>query len=130
MRIKACHPDLERSEEEVKLVNNAYSFPHNRYKGATMKLFSKKHMDRQQAKVLINSHFSLQWCRENLVLPIGTEKTDLLPDEHVVIAIGSVAYLGTIGEFVAQRLREYKVKYVQIEPETIQQCLDEISSLT
>ena len=87
-------------------------------------------MDRHQAKVLIDSYFSLQWCRENLVLPIGKEETDLLPDEHVLIAIGNVAYLGTIGEFVAQRLGEYKVKYVQIEPETIQQCLDEISSLT
>jgi len=87
-------------------------------------------MDRQQAKFLIDSHLSLEWCRENLVLPMGKEKTDLLPDEHVVIAIGNVAYLGTIGGFVAHRLGEYKVKYVQIEPETIQQCLDEISSLT
>ena len=52
---------------------------------------------------LIDQYFSLQWCRENIVVPLGVEKNDITGGEKLTVAIGNFSYLATIGEFIKER---------------------------
>ena len=49
---------------------------------------------------LVDKYFSLQWCRENIVVPLGYEKNDEGNDSRLIIAIGNISYLGAIGDFI------------------------------
>ena len=56
---------------------------------------------------LIEEHFSLAWCRENV--DISTEVIDGTPlgkpgQQTLVIAVGNITFLGTIGGFIKQRV--------------------------
>ena len=52
---------------------------------------------------LIDTHFSLQWCRENIVIPIGIETNQATGSQRLTVAIGNFSYLATIGDFIKQR---------------------------
>ena len=52
---------------------------------------------------LIDQYFSLQWCRENIVIPLGTERNQATGAEKLTVAIGNFSYLGTIGDFIKAR---------------------------
>ena len=53
---------------------------------------------------LIDQHFSLQWCRENIVIPIDIRREISLPGESgkeiLIIAVANFSYLATIGDFI------------------------------
>ena len=49
---------------------------------------------------LIDTHFSLQWCRENIVVPLGVERNDATGSQRLTVAIGNFSYLATIGDFI------------------------------
>ena len=80
---------------------------------------------------LVDKHFSLQWCRDNLVVPLYVEPS--LPGQVgiIKIAIANYSYLGTIAEPIKQRLSQsgenLRCEFVERSQEEIQEILDEAS---
>ena len=44
---------------------------------------------------LIDQYLSLQWCRENVVIPLKVEPSLPPKDQVITIAVGNISYLGT-----------------------------------
>ena len=55
---------------------------------------------------LVDKYFSLQWCRDNLVVPLYVETSLPLKPGILKIAIANYSYLGTIAEPIKQRLSQ------------------------
>ena len=68
---------------------------------------------------LIDQHFSLEWCVNNSVVPLETRKEVSFENneskESIVIAVGNIAYLGTIGDFIKRRLIDAGYNSIFIE---------------
>ena len=79
-----------------------------------------------QIRGLVDRHFSLQWCRENIVVPLGTERNQATGEEKLTVAIGNFSYLGTIGDFIKKRVSDagLECQFVEKPPEEIQKLLD------
>jgi len=82
---------------------------------------------------LIDNHFSLAWCRENVVIPIDV--LDGAPfgkpgQQTMVIAVGNITFLGTIGGFIKQRVGRtgLECQFVEKAPEEIQALLDQAAA--
>ena len=76
---------------------------------------------------LVDKFFSLQWCRDNLVVPLYEESTSLPMSSAVIkIAIANYSYLGTIASPIKERLNQsgYKCEFVEKSQEEIQEILD------
>ncbi len=75
---------------------------------------------------LVDKFFSLQWCRDNLVVPLYEETS--LPMSQVVIkiAIANYQYLGTIANPIKDRLSQsgFKCEFVERSQTEIQEILD------
>ena len=78
---------------------------------------------------LIDDHFSLQWCRENVVIPIKVEPSLPPKNQVITIAVGNIVYLGTIGNTITQRIANngFDCVFVQLPPDEIQSLLDKAS---
>ena len=79
---------------------------------------------------LIDQHFSLQWCRENVVIPLKVEPS-LPPKKQVItIAVGNISYLGTIGNTIKQRVSSngFECVFIELSPDEIQSFLDQASN--
>ena len=68
-------------------------------------------MDKNNVKInsirkLIDKYFSLQWCRENLVVPVSLEPALPPSDGILTIAVANIVFLGTIGQTIKERLRK------------------------
>ena len=75
---------------------------------------------------LIDECLSLQFCRENVVIPLSVEPA-LPPNKQIVkIAVANFTYLGTIGEFLKQKFIEkgYECTFVEKSPDDIQLLLN------
>ena len=81
-----------------------------------------------QIRELIDTHFSLQWCRENIVIPLGLKPTKT-GSQRLTVAIGNFSYLATIGDFIKQRAAHAGLDCQFIEKPTheIQALLDKAS---
>ena len=79
---------------------------------------------------LIDQHFSLQWCRENIVIPLDIRREITLPGESgkevLIIAVANFSYLATIGDFIKKRAAAagYECQIIEKPPEEIQALLD------
>tara|TARA_B100000212_G_scaffold310441_1_gene261500 strand:+ start:1802 stop:3457 length:1656 start_codon:yes stop_codon:yes gene_type:complete len=75
---------------------------------------------------LVDKFFSLQWCRDNLVVPLFEEPSLPLGDGIIKIAIANYSYLGTIANPVKERLSQagYKCEFIEKSQEEIQEILD------
>ena len=76
---------------------------------------------------LVDKFFSLQWCRDNLVVPLYQESTSLPMSSAVIkIAIANYSYLGTIAAPIKERLNQsgLKCEFVEKTQEEIQEILD------
>ncbi len=75
---------------------------------------------------LIDKYFSLQWCRDNLIVPINIEPSLPPEGELVTIAVANIVFLGTIGKTIKQRLENtgYRCRYIELSPNEIQSVLD------
>ena len=84
----------------------------------------------KEIRTLVDDIFSLQWCRENFVIPLPQNRTNNDP-KAIKIAIGNFSYLATIGEFIEKRTREkgYSFEVVLKKPEEIHALLDEAANL-
>ena len=88
-------------------------------------------MDLQQysassIRSLVDKYFSLQWCRDNIVVPIKLEAS-LPPNPGIItIAIGNIVFLGTIGNTIKDRVEKagLQCRYLEKSPEEIQKILD------
>ena len=75
---------------------------------------------------LVDKFFSLQWCRDNLVVPLY-EETSLPMDNRIIkIAIANYSYLGTIASPIKERLGQsgFKCEFVERSQEEIEEILD------
>ena len=75
---------------------------------------------------LIDKYFSLQWCRDNLVVPINIEPSLPPEGELVTIAVANIVFLGTIGNTIKERLENagYRCRYIELSSNEIQSVLD------
>ena len=58
-----------------------------------------------EVRKLIDSIFALQWCRENIVAPLGIQRDETTGSQRLTVAIGNFSYLATIGEFIKDRAK-------------------------
>ena len=82
-----------------------------------------------EIRKLIDDVFALQWCRENIVVPLGFEQSSQDDRKKLIIAIGNISYLGTIGDFIKKRAADKGMECIFVEkaPEEIQKLLDDAS---
>ena len=75
---------------------------------------------------LVDKFFSLQWCRDNLVVPLYEETSLPMSNSVIKIAIANYSYLGTIASPIKERLSQsgYKCEFVERSQEEIQEILD------
>ena len=75
---------------------------------------------------LVDKFFSLQWCRDNLVVPLYEETSLPMSSSIIKIAIANYSYLGTIASPIKERLSQsgYKCEFVERSQEEIQEILD------
>jgi len=81
----------------------------------------------QAIRQLVDTHFSLQWCRENIVVPIGVERNDATGSQRLTVAIGNFSYLATIGDFIKQRAANagLECQFIEKPAHEIQALLDQ-----
>ncbi|KZR62077.1 GspE/PulE family protein [Prochlorococcus sp. MIT 1303] len=84
----------------------------------------------QEIRKLIDKHFSLAWCRENIVIPLGVETAAFPNKQRLTVAVGNFSYLATIGEFIKKRAADANLECVFIEKpaDQIQALLDEAAT--
>ena len=75
---------------------------------------------------LVDKFFSLQWCRDNLVVPLYEETTLPMSNAIIKIAIANYSYLGTIASPIKERLSQsgFKCEFVEKSQEEIEEILD------
>ena len=75
---------------------------------------------------LVDKFFSLQWCRDNLVVPLYEETSLPMSNGIIKIAIANYSYLGTIASPIKERLSQsgYKCEFVERSQEEIEEILD------
>ena len=75
---------------------------------------------------LVDKFFSLQWCRDNLVVPLYEETSLPMSQGVIKIAIANYSYLGTIASPIKERLNQsgFKCEFVEKSQEEIQEILD------
>ena len=76
---------------------------------------------------LVDKFFSLQWCRDNFVVPLYEEKTTLPMSKGVIkIAIANYSYLATLASPIKERLNQsgFKYEFVERSQEEIEEILD------
>ena len=76
----------------------------------------------KSVRKLVDNFFSLQWCRDNLVVPLYEEQSS----NQVIIAIANYSYLGTIAAPIQQRLNQSDKEciFIQKTIEEVQKILD------
>ena len=76
---------------------------------------------------LIDSIFALNWCRENIVVPLGVEKNEATGGQRLTVAIGNFSYLATIGEFIKDRTSKqgFECQFIEKPAHEIQELLDQ-----
>ena len=80
-----------------------------------------------EIRKLIDDIFALQWCRENIVVPLGKERNQATGSEKLTVAIGNFSYLGTIGDFIKTRVANagLECQFIEKPPHEIQALLDQ-----
>ncbi len=83
----------------------------------------------RNVRQLVDKYFSLQWCRDNFVVPLSIRKESSSEVQTVIIAIANYSYLGTISEPIKKRLSqsEQKCFFVEKTQEEIQEILEKAS---
>ena len=84
-------------------------------------------MTNSSIRPIIDKYFSLQWCRENIVVPLGIETNQTTQSQRLTVAIGNFSYLATIGEWIKQRAANagLECQFIEKPAHEIQALLDE-----
>ena len=87
----------------------------------------------QTARKLIDKYLSLQWCKDNLIIPISIESNPNSNNDIFWIAIANYSYLGTIAEPIKYRIKQedpnIEIIFIEKSFEEIGEMLDKISAL-
>ena len=78
---------------------------------------------------IIDALYSLEWCKENIVVPLGLQVDAFSSEMKLTIAIGNISYLGSIGEFITHRaaqLAGVKCIFLEKDPNWILDLLDRV----
>ena len=80
----------------------------------------------REVRKLIDKFFSIQWCRDNFVVPLNEENSLKMIRGTIKIAIANYSYLGTIASPIKERLNQsgFKCEFVERSQEEIQEILD------
>ena len=83
----------------------------------------------KEIRSLIDTHFSFQWCRENVVVPLRIENKTPPEESILIIAVGNISYLGTIGNFIQERIKTTGLNcyFTEMLPEKIQEILESLT---
>ena len=83
---------------------------------------------KQEIRSLIDNHLSLQWCRENVVIPLRIENKNPPEKSILIIAVGNISYLGTIGKFIQERVKTTGLNcyFTEMLPEKIEEILESL----
>ena len=75
---------------------------------------------------LVDKFFSLQWCRDNLVVPLYQETSLPMSKAVIKIAIANYSYLATLASPIEERLSQegFTCEFVKRSQEEIQEILD------
>ncbi len=75
---------------------------------------------------LVDKFFSLQWCRDNFVVPLYEETSLPMSKGVIKIAIANYSYLGTIANPIKERLSQsgLKCEFIERSQAEIQEILD------
>jgi len=76
----------------------------------------------KSVRKLVDKFFSLEWCRDNLVVPLYIEQSK----DHMIIAIANYSYLGTIADPIQTRLNQADTKciFIQKSQDEIKKIID------
>ena len=85
----------------------------------------------ESAKKLIDKHLTLQWCRDNLTIPISIDSNS--NNDIFWIAIANYSYLGTIASPIKERIKQnipnIEIIFIEKSIEEIEEMLDKVSDL-
>ena len=83
----------------------------------------------QSSRKLIDKYFSLQWCKDNLIIPISIESN--LNKDIFWVAIANYSYLGTIAEPIKYRIKQddpnIEIIFIEKSFKEIEEMLDKVS---
>ena len=84
----------------------------------------------QSSRKLIDKYFSLQWCRDNLIIPISIESNS--NKDIFWVAIANYSYLGTIAEPIKYRIKQddpnIEIIFIEKSFKEIEEMLDKVST--
>ena len=86
----------------------------------------------ESAKELIEKYFSVQWCRDNLTIPISIESSTSSNNDIFWIAIANYSYLGTLAspikEIIKQKIPNVEIIFIEKSIGEIEEMLDKVST--
>ena len=87
----------------------------------------------QTSRELLDKYFSLQWCKDNFIIPISIESNPNSNNDIFWIAIANYAYLGTLAEPIKSRMKQddpnIEIIFIEKSFEEIEEMLDKASDL-
>ena len=87
----------------------------------------------QFSRDLIDKCLSLQWCKENLVMPISIENNSNSSNDIYWFAIANYSYLGVLSDFIKQRIKQdspnIEIIFIEKSRDEIEEMLDKVSML-
>ena len=87
----------------------------------------------QTSRELLDKYFSLQWCKDNFIIPISIESNPNSNNDIFWIAIPNYSYLGTIAEPIKSRIKEdspnIEIIFIEKSQEEIEEMLNKVSAL-
>ena len=88
----------------------------------------------QFSRDLVDKCLSIQWCKENLVIPISRENNSNSNNDIVWFAIANYSYLGVLSDFIKHRIKQdlanIEIIFIEKSREEIEEMLDKVSTLS
>ena len=88
----------------------------------------------QFSRDLVDKCLSIQWCKENLVIPISREKNSNSNNDIVWFAIANYSYLGVLSDFIKHRIKQdlanIEIIFIEKSRKEIEEMLDKVSTLS
>ena len=78
---------------------------------------------------LIDTHLSLQWCRDNCIVPIKIDSKITPKKSVLILGVANFTYLGTIGDFLKHKIASKGLDccFIELSIGEIQSLLDQVS---
>ena len=67
------------------------------------------------ARFLIDKYFSLEWCKDNVLVPVSIEKITFSKEPFLLIILGNISYFGTLDSLVRERIAQFNLKCIFLE---------------